>query len=214
MDIDFIPVFNITITPDEVVAYYDKIGITDYPKNEDGPIMKQNKTVVKILYNEKKQYRISEYKELIEQRRKEKALEACVFRIDTSRNEDCPICFESMAGRSILDCSHVFCIKCSIQHFRLHQNCPLCRAEVCKPPTKSVRITIPDENINQIVEDNLGYIYPERNDYDLYNFILINATLFKESTSSNACDFASEIYEEVSKFGFDVANDVKDWYSN
>ena len=213
MDIDFVPVFKITVTPEDVAAHYAKLGITDYPKNKNGlPNMSLNKQARKDVYAYKERALKEQYEELIEQKRKEKLAEACMFRVDTSKNEDCPICLEEMTGRAILDCSHVFCIICSIEHFRTKQTCPLCRAEVCGP-TKSVT-PISDQTIAGMVEDNLGYVYPERYNYDLYNFILTSATIFRESPKSDAFHFTNDIFEEVRKFGIDVATDVKSWYED
>jgi hypothetical protein len=184
------------VTPDDVAVYYASIGITDYPRNASGPIMKQNNTAIKIIYTEK-------YKHMVEKIRQEKMREG---RIDSSKQEDCPICFEPMAGRSILDCSHIFCIQCSIQHFRVKQTCPLCRAEVCTPAKKEV-LPLPDETITQIVDDNLEYIHPDRINYNLYNFIkqMIDS-------KSDTVVITNEIFHEVRKLGFDIANDIKSWY--
>jgi hypothetical protein len=215
MDIDFAHLFKITVTPEEVVAHYANLGITDYPKNANGmPNMKLNKQARKIIYADKEKRIIKQYEEMIEIKeikRKERMAEAFAFRIDTSKNEDCPICLEPMSGRSILECTHVFCIKCSIEHFRTKQNCPLCRAEVCGPPKKGFE-TLQDQTISSMVEDNLGYVYPERHNLDLYNFILTSASIFRESPKANAFHFTNDIFDEVRKFGIDVATDVKNWY--
>jgi hypothetical protein len=212
MDIEFAPVFKITVTPEDVAAYYARLGVTDYPKKANGvPNMKLNKQVCKMIYADKEKKMMQEYKDVIERKRKEKLAEACTFRIDTSKNEDCPICLDPMSGRSILNCSHVFCINCSIEHFRTKQTCPLCRAEVCGPPKKGFE-SLSDQTMASIVEDNLGYVYPERHNYDLYNFILSSATIFRESPKANAYHFTNDIFEEVRKFGIDVAADVKNWY--
>lgn len=214
MAIDFVPVFKITVTAEDVAEFYASSGVKDYPKNANGmPNMKLNRTARKIIHGQKEKRMMEEYTQLIEQRRKEKMAEACTFRIDTSRNEDCPICMEPMQGRSILNCSHVFCISCSIQHFRTRQNCPLCRAEVCEAPTKTPNI-LPEQTMATIVEDNLGYIYPERHNYDLYNFILTSAIMFRDSSKADAFHFTNDIFGEVRKFGVDVAADVKAWYED
>ena len=214
MDVDFIPVFHIKVSGQDVAAYYAKLGVTDYPKNANGmPNMKTNKTVCKIIYRQKQAAFVEQHKEMIEQKRKEKLAEACAFRIDTSKNEDCPICLDPMTGRAILNCSHVFCIKCSIEHFRIKQTCPLCRAEVCGPPTKGIT-PLPDQTIADMVEDNLGYIYPERHNQDLYNFILTSASIFRDTTKANAFHFTNDLFDEVRRFGVDVATDVKNWYEN
>jgi len=211
MDIDFTSVFDIIVTSEEVVAHYARIGITNYTKNANGmPNMKTNKTVCKIIYEEKRQALIAK---LGEKCRNQKLSEG--LRRENSIGEDCPICLEPMSnGRSILNCSHVFCIECTITHFREHQNCPLCRAEVCGPAKKVEIIPISDEAVEVIVENNARHVYPERRNFDLYNFILTGAVLFRNSEHSDAFRFADEIFGEIRKFGHDVASDVKDWYEN
>jgi len=212
MDIEFAPVFKITVTHEDVAAYYARLGVTDYPKKTNGmPNMKLNTQVCKQIYAEKEKRMMEQYTEVTERKRKEKMEETCTFRIDTSKNEDCPICLDPMSGRSILNCSHVFCINCSIEHFRKKQTCPLCRAEVCGPPTKGFE-SLSDQTMSGMVEDELGYVYPERHNYDLYNFILSSATIFRESPKANAFHFTNDIFEEIRKFGIDVATDVKNWY--
>ena len=214
MDIKFAsaPVFKITVTPEEVAVYYRRLGVNDYPKNANGqPNMKLNKQVRKTIYADKEKKMMQEYKDVVERQRNEKLAEESLFRIDTSKNEDCPICLDPMVGRAVLECSHMLCIKCSIEHFRTKQTCPLCRAEVCGPPKKTVEPLV-DQTMASIVEDNLGYVYPERHNYDLYNFILSSATIFRESPKANVFHLTNDIFEEVRKFGIDVATDVKNWY--
>ena len=215
MDIEFVPVFKIAVSAEDIASYYAELGITDYPKKANGlPKLKENEVARKAIHAKKHQQMLEEYKDVIEQKRNEKAAEACRFRIDTSKNEDCPICMDPMKGRSILDCAHVFCIKCSIEHFRKKQNCPLCRAEVCGPADKPEIIPLPDQTIGSIVEDNLGYVYPERLNHDLYNFILSSAIFFRDAKKADAFHFTNDIFDEVRKFGVDVATDVKAWYED
>ncbi len=52
-------------------------------------------------------------------------------------NESCVICGEIMKNNhSVLKCKHVFCNDCMISHFRVKDNCPLCRTTICKKPKK------------------------------------------------------------------------------
>jgi hypothetical protein len=174
--------------------------------------MKLNKQVRKMIYADKETKMMQQYKDVIERQRKEKLAEASMYRIDTSKNEDCPICLEPMSGRAILECCHVFCIKCSIEHFRMKQNCPLCRAEVCGPPTKGVE-PLADQTMAGMVEDNLRYVYPERYNLELYDFIYELVTRMRDSDKPDAAfHCTNDLVEEVRKFGIDVATDVKNWY--
>jgi hypothetical protein len=214
MDIEFTPVFEITVTPEEVALHYARNGITDYPKTNSGlPNMKTNKTVCKLIYAEKRDALIAKYQGMVE-RRKETLAETSMLRA-AAITEDCPICLDPISGgRSILNCSHTFCIQCSIEHFRANQRCPLCRAEVCGPAKKVGIVPISDEAVEVIVENNVQLVYPERHQFDLYNFILTSAVLFRNSEHSDAFTFADEIFEEIRRFGHDVASNVKDWYEN
>ena len=154
---------------------------------------------------------MKQYGELVEQKKQEKIKEMCVIRIDTSKREDCPICMEDMAGRAILDCSHVFCIKCSIQHFRQKNTCPLCRAEVCEEPTNKKSH---EGLVEGIVNENLNEIYPERFNQDMYNFILTSAIIFRDDAKADAFHFTRDIFEEIRKFGLDVGESMKQWYED
>ena len=210
--LSFVPVFNIQITDAEILEYLHEEEITEAPRNKDGSLnmrLKQNREAKDILFYKQKNALLIEYHGLIEQKKQEKIKEMLRTKIDTT--EDCPICMEDMKGRAILNCNHVFCIKCSIEHFRQRTTCPLCRAKVCEEPEKK---TAHGGLVEGIVNENLLDIYPERHNYDLYNFILSNAVIFKNNTASDAYIFTREIFEEVRKFGLDVGEDVKQWFEN
>ena len=116
--IKFIPVFDIEITDKDILDYYAKKEITDFSRNKDGSLnmrRKENKDAKEFLFFERKSELLEQYYDLIEQKKQEKIKEACSFRVDTSKMEMCPICMEDMTGRAILDCTHTFCIQCSIQ---------------------------------------------------------------------------------------------------
>lgn len=54
-----------------------------------------------------------------------------------SIQESCVICGETMkTNHMTLKCSHAFCTDCAISHFRVNNNCPLCRTEICEKPKK------------------------------------------------------------------------------
>jgi len=48
----------------------------------------------------------------------------------------------------------------------------------------------------------------------LYNFILTSAVIYRDSSKPDAFHFTNDIFEEVRKFGVDVAADVKNWYED
>ena len=49
----------------------------------------------------------------------------------TSYNKECPCCLEiPEKGRIILDCRHLLCIKCFINHLQRDTTCPVCRTKI------------------------------------------------------------------------------------
>jgi hypothetical protein len=133
MDVTFIPQFNITVTPEDINHYYKQQGIVDYPKHSNGLAnLSLNKNACKDIYQKKHQTILQKYCNVIDEQREKKKKELITI---LELNDDCPICLDPISiGRTILNCSHVFCVQCSIQHFRIQSNCPLCRAQVCKAP--------------------------------------------------------------------------------
>ena len=45
--------------------------------------------------------------------------------------EECKLCFHEIVSTT-LKCGHTMCSKCCIKHFRKSENCPFCRAMICK----------------------------------------------------------------------------------
>ena len=210
--LSFVPVFDIQITDDEILEHYRSESIVEAPRNKDGSLnmrLRQNKEAKELLYYKRKNALMIEYNDIIEQKKQEKMKEIIRAKIDTI--EECPICMEDMKGRAVLNCHHVFCIKCSIEHFRQCTTCPLCRATVCEEPEKK---TAHDGLVEGIVNENLLDIYPERHNYDLYNYILSSAFIFKNENNTDAYIFTRNIFEEVRRFGLDVGEGVKQWFEN
>ena len=210
--LSFVPVFDIQITDADILEYLHQEEIAEAPRNKDGSLnmrLRQNKEAKELLYYKRKNALLIEYNDIIEQKKQEKMKETLRTRVDTT--EDCPICMEDMKGRAILNCNHVFCIKCSIEHFRQRTTCPLCRAIVCEEPEKK---TAPTMLVEGIVNENLMDIYPERHNYDLYNYILSSAMIFKNENNTDPYIFTRDIFEEVKRFGMDVGEGVKQWFEN
>jgi hypothetical protein len=211
--IRFVPVFDIEITDKDILDYYAQTGITYISRNKDGSLnmrRKENKDAKEFLFFSRKSELMKQYYDLIEEKKQDKMREACSFRVDTSKMEMCPICMEDMKGRAILDCTHTFCIQCSIQHFRNRTNCPLCRAEVCEKPVGKF---VPGNLIQGIVNENLSDIYEERLNTDLYNYILTTAGMFKDG-NIDVHIFTRNLFEEVSQFGYEVGESVRQWFES
>lgn len=49
---------------------------------------------------------------------------------NTSSEEQCPICFDTIKTPVLLDCEHVFCNNCIKENARHSRNCPLCRKRI------------------------------------------------------------------------------------
>ena len=55
--------------------------------------------------------------------------------------EMCPVCYEEIKkyGFCVTNCTHVFCMDCMVKAIKKgHDNCPICRKELCSTPTDPV----------------------------------------------------------------------------
>lgn len=112
---------------------------------------------------------------------------------------ECSICLEPMKGKTILDCGHTFCIKCTISHFRIKNNCPLCRAIVYDKSVKGVK------EINAITDRVLNRKYRSRNHLNLYDYIVERIQM-----SNNIECVAYEILNEIKISCLDVGIKVNE----
>lgn len=152
----------------EMIAHYEKLGI-DYAKTKSGnPNMnnKQNKDTQKLLKSK-----------------------------ETNINE-CIICTNIMKGVAQLECGHSFCIKCTIQHFRTKDNCPLCRRFVCETPNKKSV-----DEINVIVEDIFNTEYDTRNNLNMHDYIVEQ---LQKINSHNVHFIAYDIMNEIKLSCLDI----------
>lgn len=109
------------------------------------------------------------------------------------KSKECVICMEKMKGRTVLNCGHKFCIKCTISHFRLKNNCPLCRAVVYDNEIKSVK------EINDITDEVLNGEYISRNNLSMYDYMVERIHM-----SPNVECVAYEILNEIKLSCLDV----------
>jgi hypothetical protein len=153
--------------------YYKKNGITEYPKTKKGmPNMRCN-------FNKKHYKNIkSESKKCIDEY---KTLNKCVICYETITNSYCK-----------LDCEHVFCTDCIIQHGRINNNCPLCRNPISKSNVKNI------EKINSVI---LQEIY---NNEILYNK---NFNIINEDDDNIKFTFYEFLNCELNDFEKIVSND-------
>ena len=106
--------------------------------------------------------------------------------------KECIICMDRMIGFAYLDCGHEFCIKCTIKHFRLKDNCPLCRKLVCKKEKSMI-------DINHITDELLSNEFDSRNNLNMYDFIVDR---FKNSTNIEETSF--EVLNEIKLTCLDI----------
>ena len=83
-------------------------------------------------------------------------------------NESCVICGEIMKNNhSVLKCKHVFCNDCMISHFRVKDNCPLCRTTICEKPKKIIPMS------SQLCEGFIDHEMNVLNQYPIENELLV-----------------------------------------
>ena len=209
--IDFVPVFDIHVSSQDVLDYYIANDVP-FEKLKNGfPNMNRNsnKMTHELLLQQKRAAMMTQYNDLIQQKIKEKKQEACMYRVSVAKTETCPICGDDIVGMVVLDCSHLFCIKCMISHFRVNNTCPLCRMEVCDKP--KVIVGIPNETISSIMEANLSNQIPARSNQDLYNYILTSVAM-SIICKSDPYILTSCIIEEIRSSMMDMSITIRNWY--
>lgn len=63
----------------------------------------------------------------------------------------CPICFLDFTHKNVCvtKCGHKFCLECILTHHKRKNDCPLCRAELCKP----IKTSRPKPIIRQVTPE-------------------------------------------------------------
>ena len=214
MDVDFEPVFNIVVTLEDIVEYYKERNI-DFPKMKNGsPNMsrRMNKDTYELMVKTRNSELTAQYSDLIKQKQDEKKKEACLYRASTAPSNTCPICYDDMIGFSVLECTHTFCIKCTISHFRVNHTCPLCRAETCEK-TK-IKELIPIETIASIIDENLANVIPTRLNQDVYNYVFSTLDFVAHTNTPDVHLYTGLMYEEIRNVLFDASIGIRTWYEN
>lgn len=160
----------------ELIAYYSRENIEDYPKKSNGkPDMRksQNKRVLiqlkrsKILEKNKKE-NLSNFAENKDVNYRNEIINMNEHELDIFKKmctDYCVICCESLkSNHCMLPCEHYFCVSCIAQHCRVNNNCPLCRKEICCKAKKLEKMdTYLLQGILEI-EHNQNNIYTVLND--------------------------------------------------
>ncbi|KAK3936758.1 putative SWI/SNF-related matrix-associated actin-dependent regulator of chromatin subfamily A member 3-like 1 [Diplogelasinospora grovesii] len=74
--------------------------------------------------------KLLEDKDIVELTEENRALLQQALQLVIESQEDCPVCFESLANPLITHCKHVFCRACITKVIEIQHKCPMCRAEL------------------------------------------------------------------------------------
>ena len=179
----------ITVSLEELIEYYKKHTITDYPKTKRGlPKMnsKINRDNIKLLVAEKKE---------------NKPLN------DTT----CSICAEILTDNCTLKCKHTFCVSCMISHFRINNSCPLCRVVICDKPKKLEGM--PDEMIQQNIQSILMNEQESvRQNMNMSDYLFNKLEYYKSNYILNRDRYINDIYNEIVSCIYDYNSIVEEHY--
>ena len=194
-----------SITVDELIQYYKENGITDYPKKKDGtPNMSRivNKNNIRILIELKS----NKFKRSISDIMSAELKTAS----DIKEHEVCPICNDPFEDICILKCKHKFCVTCTISHFRVKHNCPLCREEISSIPKTTTPIC--DEYIEAIADNVLNHESIRRNMMTMKGYLSEKLGFYKRNNVLNIEKYIGEIQEEFMNSIFDISDSITEWY--
>ena len=174
---------------DDLIQYYKMNKINDYPKKLDGtPNM--SRSINKINLKNIRKCEIPKVKTVC---------------------EECPICSEPLQDMCILKCKHKFCITCTISHFRVKNNCPLCRTEICSMPKTFTPIC---DDYVEAISENVFNALDERRDYlTMKGYLLDRLQFYKQNNVINVDRFVNEIYSEIMTNIFNISDNISDWYA-
>jgi len=81
---------------------------------------------------------------------------------ETNREEDCPICYETITSENLYvsDCCHVYCMSCARGCYKANQKCALCRTDLgihnkailCPPPVKKPMSSMTQTEIMSVAQ--------------------------------------------------------------
>lgn len=194
------------ITPSEIIKYYTQHKI-EFPQNKDGnPNMSfsQNKNTYKMLYRKKIEANVKKRKRSLD------SVEKYLKDPDNQPKEECIICFEPIEEDVvILKCNHLYCVSCSIKHFRTKTSCPLCQCEIIEKNTFMDKNEIPEILVEQIINDEIDFMTINRENKD----ILSNTFLFLKKVFNRRYQNISIFnYLEIEQMTQNIASRIIDWY--
>lgn len=194
------------ITPSEITKYYNQHKI-EFPKNKDGnPNMSysQNKNTYKMLYRKKIEVNVKKRKRSLD------SVERYLDYQDNKKKEECIICFEPIEEDVvILKCNHIYCVSCSIKHFRNKTACPLCQCEIVKENSLIKKSEIPQTVLNEIINDEMDIMIMSRDNRYILNRIYL---FFKELVNKRDLNITSFHYLEIEHLIQNIVSRIIDWY--
>ena len=212
--IRFVPMFDISLTENDLIEYYKENNITDYPKKVNGqPCMtrKFNKTHTQILYTKRVLILQEKYAKYISESIKEKRSEALKLKMDEYKGVTCVICSEDLTSASILECGHIMCVKCTISHFRVNNVCPFCRASVCEKPV--VRLVMQNQTTIALVDENLASLEPDRFNLTMVEYIRNRLAYYKTGGGIELDGLTHSIVREIHSSMVDLSASINTWYA-
>jgi len=193
------------ITTSEIIKFYNQHKI-EFPQNKDGtPNMSysQNKNTYKMLYKKKINANVKKRKRSIDS--VNRYLES-----KDNKKEECVICFEEIEQDVvILKCNHIYCVSCSIKHFRTKTTCPLCQCEIVAENTNINKSEIPERFVNQIINDEIDFMTMNSENKDILSVIYL---FLKRVFNRRYMDISIFNYLEIEQMTQNIASRIIDWY--
>ena len=193
------------ITSSEIIKFYNKYKI-EFPQNKDGtPNMtySQNKNTYKMLYKKKIEANIKKRKRSLD------SVKKYLDYRDNKKKEECIICFDPIEeDLVILKCNHMYCVSCSIKHFR-KKTCPLCQCEIVEENTNINRREIPERFVNEIISDEIDFMTMNSENKDILSVIYL---FLKRIFNRGYMNISIFNYLEIEQMTQNIASRIIDWY--
>ena len=176
----------------DLIRYYKMSGITDYPKKKDG-----TPNMARVI----NKHNLNKLKNGNDLRDKEEPQHTEI---------ECPICNEPINDMCQLKCKHKFCVSCAISHFRVKNNCPLCREIICSMPKTNKLIA--DEYVEAITHNVLTDLNIRRNMLSMKGYLLEKLVHYKRDNILNIERYLNDIQDELMNSIFDISDSISEWY--
>ena len=205
------------VTRTEIRKYYQQQNI-DFPKNKDGnPNMSylQNKETYQKLFKRKYNYLLDELDKsrLLKRARESDSISKISYDSESNDIQECIICLEPLKkDLVILECRHMYCVSCSLRHFKNKSNCPLCQKEIINKydfNNFNNEIIINEYEITHMINQEIRNILNERDNQSVIDRI---STFFRQlyyREDINLINFSRTEVENISK---SIIDRIIDWY--